>query len=95
MADGSCPEYVRLNNGLTLGVNFTFDNRWVVPFNPHLSRKYEAHINVEVAKGVGAIKYLAKYVYKESDLAILAFGNKYDKIAMTLQGRYINPAQAV
>jgi hypothetical protein len=27
---------------------FTVGNEWVVPYNPYLSRKYKAHINVEV-----------------------------------------------
>lgn len=94
--DGSYPEYARPNDGVTWVKNgFTFDNRWVVPFNPYLTKKYNAHINVEVAKGVHAIKYLAKYVYKGSDRATLAVGDRYDEISMTLQGRYISPVQAV
>ncbi|POS82416.1 hypothetical protein EPUL_003749, partial [Erysiphe pulchra] len=54
-----------------------------------------AHINVEVAKGVHAIKYLAKYVYKGSDRASIAADNRHDEIKMTLQGRYISPAKAI
>lgn len=47
----------------------TIDNRWVVPFNPWLSLKYDAHINVEICCSIVAIKYLYKYVYKGHDRA--------------------------
>ncbi|POS82139.1 hypothetical protein EPUL_005526, partial [Erysiphe pulchra] len=96
LADNSYPVYSRPNYEITWGNDqFTFDNRWVVPYNPYLTKKYGAHINVEVAKGVHAIKYLAKYVYKVSDRASIAVDNRHDEIKMTLQGRYISPAQAI
>jgi hypothetical protein len=41
--------------------NFTFDNRWVVPFNPYLSLRFSCHINVEICASIKAIKYLHKY----------------------------------
>lgn len=76
LAENSYPEYARPQNGERWGSErFMFDNRWVVPFNPYLTKKYAAHINVEVARGVHAIKYLAKYVYKGSDRATIAIQN--------------------
>ena len=45
------------------------DNSWVVPYNPYLTAKYDAHINVEICNTVQAIKYLFKYVYKRHDRA--------------------------
>ncbi|POS84833.1 hypothetical protein EPUL_005177 [Erysiphe pulchra] len=57
--------------------------------------EYKAHINVEIAGGVRAIKYLAKYVYKGSDWATLQVPGQHDEIDMTLQGRYIGPVQTI
>ncbi|POS81701.1 hypothetical protein EPUL_005560, partial [Erysiphe pulchra] len=96
MVENSYPEYERPDNGVRWGSErFMFDNRWVVPYNPYLTKKYKAHINVEIAGGVRAIKYLAKYVYKGSDRATLAVPGQHDEIDMTLQGRYIGPVQAI
>ncbi|POS82695.1 hypothetical protein EPUL_003563, partial [Erysiphe pulchra] len=89
------PVHARPNTGETWGNSaFQFDNRWVVTYNAYLTKKHNAHINVEVARGVQAVKYHAKYVYKGSDLASLTVDEQYDEIAMTMHGRYISPVQA-
>ena len=44
------------------------DNSWVVPYNPYLTLKYDAHINVEICISAEAVKYLYKYVYKGPDV---------------------------
>lgn len=36
------------------------DNRWVVPYNPWLCQKYDAHLNVEVVASIKPVKYLYK-----------------------------------
>ncbi|GBL80268.1 hypothetical protein AVEN_169256-1 [Araneus ventricosus] len=46
---------------------YSIDNRWVVPYNPWLLKKFNAHINVEVCASVKRVKYLYKYVYKGHD----------------------------
>ena len=48
------------------------DNRWVVPYNPLLSLRYNCHINVEFCTSPKAAKYLYKYVTKGHDRAMIA-----------------------
>ncbi|GBN91048.1 hypothetical protein AVEN_193700-1 [Araneus ventricosus] len=37
---------------------YSIDNRWVVPYNPWLLKKFNAHINVEVCASVKSVKIL-------------------------------------
>jgi hypothetical protein len=70
MDDNSYPRYRRRDNGQTfVKGGFEYDNRWIVPYNPYLSARYAAHINVEIASTITAVKYLYKYIYKGSDRA--------------------------
>ncbi|GBN38210.1 hypothetical protein AVEN_100295-1, partial [Araneus ventricosus] len=48
---------------------YSIDNRWGVPYNPWLLKKFNAYINVEVCASVKSVKYLYKYVYKGHDAA--------------------------
>ena len=74
------------------------DNRYVVPYHPYLSKKYNAHINVEICSSKKSCKYLYKYVYKGSDMASVAVqpaGNnirsdkKHDEIDQFVNSRFI------
>ena len=47
-------------------------NQWIVPYNPYLLKKYEAHINIEVCASIKSVFYLYKYVYKGPDRADIA-----------------------
>ena len=51
--DDGYPEYMRRDNRRNVQVSINkkiieVDNRWVVPYNPYLTKKYNCHINVEV-----------------------------------------------
>ena len=98
------PLYRRRNNGQSFDiplqiigapVSFQFDNHWIVSYNPYLSWKFKAHINVEVCASVHAVKYIHKYIYKGSDQTTLQVAAKADDIERYLQGRYIGPTEAV
>eukprot|EP00798_Chlamydomonas_sp_ICE-L_P027773 gene27773-17913_t len=73
------PVYRRRDNGRNVISQFNntsaqLDNRWVVPYNPSLSRKFNCHINVEYyCASIRSVKYLYKYVYKGHDRAEVAF----------------------
>ena len=69
----SYPVYRRRNDGRRHcdWRGWDFDNKWVVPFNPYLTLRYDCHINVEVCSSVAAVKYLYKYVYKGHDRAMV------------------------
>ncbi|CAF1342434.1 unnamed protein product [Rotaria sordida] len=62
------PRYRRRDNGITMTIGkYEVDNRWIVPYNPYLLMKYNAHINVKICATVKSIKYLFKYIYKGHD----------------------------
>ena len=54
-------------------VEVVVDNRFVVPYNPWLTTKYDAHINVEFCSFIKAVKYLYKYIFKGHDRATVSF----------------------
>ena len=47
----------------------TLNDTWVVPYNPYLAVRYNAHINLEICITIQSVKYLFKYVYKGPDKA--------------------------
>lgn len=51
-------------------------NDMVVPYNPSLLLKYDAHLNVEVVSTIHSVKYLFKYVYKGHDKAMMRLMRK-------------------
>ena len=97
------PLYRRRNNYRTVEVaGMKLDNRWVVPYNPYLLLKFNAHINVEICSTVSAVKYLYKYVYKGHDRAIIEFQSgdhtakprQVDEVSNYLEARYISACEA-
>jgi ATP-dependent DNA helicase PIF1 len=94
------PVYRRRNDGVTVHKHgHVFTNEHVVPYNPYLSRKYNCHINVEIATSITAVKYLFKYVYKGHDRASICIVNhqgsdEIDEISEYLDSRYISAAES-
>jgi hypothetical protein len=57
--------YRRPNNGrFVIRSGIKMDNRWIVPHNIELLKKYDAHINTEWCNKSIFVKYLFKYVTK-------------------------------
>ena len=102
------PRYRRPDNGLTINVNnWEIDNRWIVPYNPYLLTKFNAHINVEICASVKSIKYLFKYIYKGHDCARVTLQQpipeetgavrntlEWDEIKAHLDARYVSAPEA-
>lgn len=87
------PNYFRPNDGRTYTVgDHNLDNRWIVPYSPYLSAKYNCHINVECAATVRSIKYPFKYIHKGGDRATLEIDR--DEIKMYIDGRYIAASES-
>lgn len=57
----------RMSNGVIVDI----DNRWAgVLYSLLLFKIYKAHIYVELCGPVKSIKYICKYVHKDSDTAL-------------------------
>jgi len=103
------PQYRRRNNGVfitktipagngTPARTVWLDNRHIIPYNPYLSYKYNAHINVKICASIKVVKYLNKYIYKGTDLATLALNNansddSNDEVTTHINCRYLCPAE--
>ncbi|GKA22240.1 DNA helicase [Tanacetum coccineum] len=88
---------------------FTYDNKYVVPYNQYPLLKYQAHINVEWCNRSKAIKYLFKYYNKGPDRATFVIQENVeqpihgepqkvavvDEIKHYLNCRYLAPCEAV
>lgn len=99
------PVYRRRDNGNVIEKNGIFlDNHHVVPYNPKLLLKYQAHLNVEWCNQCTSIKYLFKYIHKGYDritAAIVPTQNEdgyqtevIDEVKQYLDCRNISPCEA-
>ncbi|UYV75945.1 hypothetical protein LAZ67_13001882 [Cordylochernes scorpioides] len=56
------PRYRRRDDGQG---THQVDNRWVVPYNPYLLVRFNAHINVEFCASVKSVKYIFIYLKRQ------------------------------
>ncbi|XP_065665574.1 uncharacterized protein LOC136086999 [Hydra vulgaris] len=94
------PQYRRCDDGLVINIKGNnVDNRWVVPYNPWLSKKYQAHINVEACMSVKAVKYLCmyKYIHKRHDCANVLINEQvnHNEVNTFLDCRYVSAPEAL
>ncbi|XP_054280942.1 uncharacterized protein LOC128998711 [Macrosteles quadrilineatus] len=70
--------------------NIIVHDGWVVPYNPALMLKYEAHINLELASTRRVIKYLFKYLMKGGSLqnvTVTPFEPSVECLPVHLEGK--------
>jgi len=96
------PLYQRRNDGNTVLKNiFYADNRWVVPYNKYLSKKFQAHINVEICSTIQSVKYLYNYVNKGHDCATVRLRfpnqpqNSNDEVDKFISCRYVSAPEVM
>lgn len=98
--ENSWPRYGRPDDGRVYvdskGVHYTNQN--VVPYNPWLTKKYNAHINVEVASALDSVKYLFKYVHKGRTRSVFTVSEESrvteNEIQEYLDARYLAASEA-
>ena len=100
IVDNSYPNYRRRIRPPTNVRGRYIDNRYVVPYNPYLTKKYNAHINVEVVTFMkSSIKYLYKYVFKGFDVASLSFRRNgaivRDEVKTYINCRYVSAPESM
>ncbi|XP_076031105.1 uncharacterized protein LOC143019352 [Oratosquilla oratoria] len=80
------------------GEEATIDNSWVVPYNPYLCLKYNAHINVECSNSIKTIAYVTKYVNKGCERILFTKSGENDQIVNEVknyqEARYVNANEA-
>ena len=80
------------------GQNIEVHDGWVVPYNPALLLKYEAHINLELCSTRRILKYLFKYLMKgsvtEKVTVTVAEDFEYDEIENYVTKRMVGASDA-
>ena len=109
-SDDSYPLYRRRTEGapgapimktIRGGVHVSVSNAWVVPYNPYILLRYDAHINLEIVCAVTTVKYLYKYLQKGPDQCLVRLDVsdemrqrlRYDEVTQYELGRYITASE--
>lgn len=79
------------------GNDVVVDNRWIVPYCPLLSKTFSIHCNDEHWNSIKSIKYVFKYVKKESDMTIFGIVdlNASDEVTKFQLERYVSRNKAI
>ena len=98
--EGGYPIYRRRDLGIVaMKKDIRLDNRSVVPYNPTLVMKYQAHVNIEFCNKSNCIKYLFKYITKGVDrvtATVEAVGQgDVDEIQQYYDCRYLSPCESI
>lgn len=72
----------------------TVDNRWVVPYNPDLLLRYDAHSCTEVSATMEVIKYVVAYIQKGHDAAVFGVFDRQNEVRSYQLGRFLGPVEA-
>jgi hypothetical protein len=94
------PVYRRRNMGFTVTKKEkVLDNRSVVPYNPKLIMKYQAHVNIEYCNKSNCIKYLFKYINKGVDRVTATLQKCdeecVDEIQQYYDCRFLSPSESI
>ena len=73
ISDNAFPKYRRRCIHKVSRRHCDLSDEWVVPYNPYLLCKFDAHINVELCASVSSYKYIYKYIFKMPEEAIVEF----------------------
>ncbi|GAU50427.1 hypothetical protein TSUD_300270 [Trifolium subterraneum] len=94
------PIYRRRDLGHTVTKkDIVLDNRSVVPYNPKLLMKYQAHVNIEFCNKSNCIKYLFKYINKGVDRVTATLKSRDDECVDEIQQyydcRFLSPSESI
>ena len=87
----------RIDNRFAQLPNYKATNNWIVPYSAFMLLKFKAHINLEMVRSMFSnIKYLYKYIYKGSDVALmkLKMEETDDEVETYECLRYVNATRA-
>ncbi|XP_045821889.1 uncharacterized protein LOC123914761 [Trifolium pratense] len=94
------PVYRRRDFGqIVIKKEIVLDNRSVVPYNPKLLMKYQAHVNIEYCNKSNCIKYLFKYIHKGVDRVTAKLNLRDDECVDEIQQyydcRFLSPSESI
>jgi len=102
ITEDSYPRYRRRNNRRRVKIGpHVYTNQDIVPYNPYLSLRFNAHINIKIAGSIKAVKYMYKYVFKGGDRATATIHSEevanqiIDKIKEHVDARWLGPPKAL